>query len=126
MKSGGHELDADLKAIEDHDGWAKLHDELRILPKSFREPLILCYLEGPTQDQAAAQLHCPLGTIQSQLARGRPTLKAKLEKRGLSLSSAFVGVGRRSRERRRPGRLRLQARLLILRVNRSLGPVSRD
>ena len=31
-----------------------LHDELGRLPESFREPLVLCYLEGLTQEQAAA------------------------------------------------------------------------
>ena len=93
MRTGAQALDAKLAAIEDHDDWAKLHDELRILPASFREPLILCYLEGLTQDQAAAHLHCPIGTIQSRLARGRAKLKARLEKRGLSLSSAFAGDG---------------------------------
>ncbi len=91
MRSGVQVVDAELAAIDDHDDWAKLHDELRTLPESFREPLILCYLEGLTQDQAAAHLHCPIGTIQSRLARGRAKLKARLEKRGLSLSPAFAG-----------------------------------
>ena len=67
MRTAGHVVDADLKAIEEHDDWAKLHDELSILPRSFREPLVLCYLEGLTQEQAAAHLRCPLGTIQSRL-----------------------------------------------------------
>ena len=47
-----------------------LHDELGRLPQSFREPLVLCYLEGLTQEQAAAQLRCPLGTVQSRLRTG--------------------------------------------------------
>ncbi len=63
------------------------------LPRSFREPLVLCYFDGLTQEQAAAQLHCPLGTIQSRLARGRAKLKARLEKRGAGLGAAFAGEG---------------------------------
>ena len=55
----------------DEERWSRLHDELGRLPESFRTPIILCYLEGLTQEQAAAQLRCPLGTIQSRLARGR-------------------------------------------------------
>ena len=31
-----------------------LHDELSRLPESFRDPLVLCYLEGLTHEQAAA------------------------------------------------------------------------
>ncbi len=89
MRTAGHVVDAELKAIEEHDDWAKLHDELNILPRSFREPLVLCYLEGLTQEQAAAHLRCPLGTVQSRLARGRAKLKSGLEKRGLSLAPAF-------------------------------------
>ncbi len=56
----------------DGDRWARLHGELRRLPETFRAPLVLCYLEGLTQEQAAAQVGCPLGTIQSRLrADGR-------------------------------------------------------
>ena len=62
------------------------------LPQSFRDPLILCYLDGLTQEQAAAQLRCPLGTVQSRLARGRAKLKTRLEKRGVGLSAIFAGA----------------------------------
>ena len=68
-----------------------LHDELGRLPDSFREPLVLCYLEGLTQEQAATQLRCPLGTVQSRLARGRAKLKKRLTKRGFDRSDVFPG-----------------------------------
>ena len=38
------------------------------------------------------QLQCPLGTIQSRLARGRAKLKTRLEKSGRVLSSAFAAA----------------------------------
>ena len=56
------------------------------LPESFREPLVLCYLEGLTQEQAGVAGLChPVGTIQSRLARGRAKLKSRLSKRGFEL-----------------------------------------
>jgi RNA polymerase sigma-70 factor (ECF subfamily) len=64
---------------------AQLHEELGRLPERFRTPLVLCYLEGLTQAQAATRLRCPLGTVQSRLARGREKLKARLEKHGAAL-----------------------------------------
>jgi RNA polymerase sigma factor (sigma-70 family) len=90
--AAGHVVHGDFEAIENHDDWARLHDELGSLPQSFRDPIILCYLDGLTQEQAAAQLRCPLGTIQSRLARGRAKLKTQLEKRGVGLSSAFAAA----------------------------------
>jgi RNA polymerase sigma-70 factor (ECF subfamily) len=57
---------------------AIIHEELGRLPEVFRAPLILCYLEGLTQEQAAARLRAPLGTIQSRLARGRARIKVRL------------------------------------------------
>ncbi len=63
------------------------------MPESFRAPLVLCYLEGLTQEQAAARLQAPLGTIQSRLAGGRAKLKARLEQRGVDASAAIPGAG---------------------------------
>ena len=88
-----HVIDAELVADQDQACWTSLHDELNGLPESFRAPLVLCYLEGLTQEQAAAQLHCPLGTIQSRLARGRAKLKARLTQKGVDFSTALGGVG---------------------------------
>jgi RND family efflux transporter MFP subunit len=51
---------------------------------------VLCYLEGKTVDEAAAQLGCPRGTVASRLARGRVRLGTRLVRRGLILSGAAV------------------------------------
>ena len=37
-------------------------------------------------------MRCPLGTVQSRLARGRAKLKTRLEKRGVGLSAIFAGA----------------------------------
>jgi RNA polymerase sigma factor (sigma-70 family) len=62
---------------------AVLDEELARLPERERGPLILCYLEGLTRDQAAQRLGCALGTLKGRLERGRATLEKRLTKRGL-------------------------------------------
>ena len=69
-----------------------LEDVLAQLPEKYRTPLILCYLEGKTQEQAAQQLGCPLGTVRSWLARGRSLLRRRLARRGLALSSGALAT----------------------------------
>ncbi len=64
--------------------------ELGKIPKRYRDVLVLCYLEGLTQQQAARQLGCPIGTVQSRLARGRERLRARLTQRGLNPSAAVL------------------------------------
>jgi RNA polymerase sigma factor (sigma-70 family) len=70
-----------------------LQDVLAQLPERYRTPLVLCYLEGKTQERAARQLACPLGTVRSWLARGRVLLRKRLARRGITLSvSALAGA----------------------------------
>jgi RNA polymerase sigma factor (sigma-70 family) len=69
-----------------------LEDVLAQLPEKYRTPLILCYLEGKTQEQAAQQLGCPLGTVRSWLARGRSLLRRRLARRGVALSSGALAT----------------------------------
>ena len=86
-------LNADREnEVDDSERWAKLHEELGRLPKNFRTALVLCYLEGLTQEQAAAQLGWPLGTVQSRLARGRAKLKSRLIRRGVAPNAGLAGM----------------------------------
>ena len=57
--------------------------ELARLPRQYRDVLVLCDLEGRTYTEAAHHLGCPLGTVQSRLARGRQRLRGRLERKGL-------------------------------------------
>jgi RNA polymerase sigma factor (sigma-70 family) len=70
-----------------------LDEALRQVPEKYRVPLVLCYLEGKTQEEAARQLGCPLGTVRSRLARGRERLKKVLERQGVHLSAAALAAG---------------------------------
>jgi RNA polymerase sigma factor (sigma-70 family) len=59
-----------------------LHQELRGLAERYSVPLVLCYLEGKTQDEAAAQLGLATSTLKQRLERGRSLLRARLVRRG--------------------------------------------
>jgi RNA polymerase sigma factor (sigma-70 family) len=66
----------------DHDD---LHAEIDRLPEKYRLPMILCYMQGRTQPQAAQMLGWPLGTVQIRLHRGRERLRSRLSRTGTSL-----------------------------------------
>jgi hypothetical protein len=68
-----------------------LHEELRQLPEKYRTPLILCYLEGKTQEEAARQLDWPQRRVKDRLQRGREQLRRRLHKRGLA-PAAVLGT----------------------------------
>jgi RNA polymerase sigma factor (sigma-70 family) len=67
-----------------------LDDELHRLPQRYRAAVVLCYLEGRTQEEAARQLGCPRATIATRLARACARLRAPLARRGFALSAAAV------------------------------------
>jgi RNA polymerase sigma factor (sigma-70 family) len=69
-----------------------LDEELQGLPEVYRAPVILCCLEGRTQDEAAAQLGWSPGSLKGRLERGRKRLHACLVRRGLELSVALAAV----------------------------------
>jgi RNA polymerase sigma factor (sigma-70 family) len=68
---------------------AALDEEVQQLPETFRLPLILCCLEGKTQEEAARQLGWTPGSVKGRLERGRARLHARLVQRGLSLAVAL-------------------------------------
>jgi RNA polymerase sigma factor (sigma-70 family) len=63
---------------------AVVHLELNQLPAKYREVIVLCDMEGLTEGQAARRLDRPIGTIRSQLSRGRQRLRCRLIRRGLA------------------------------------------
>jgi RNA polymerase sigma factor (sigma-70 family) len=69
-----------------------LDQQLGQLSDRHRAPLVLCYLEGRTQDEAARQLGCSLNTLRRRLAQGRRLLEARLRGRGVTLPAALGGV----------------------------------
>ncbi len=74
------------------DPFPELYEELDQLPEPFRAAVVLCDLEGHPYDRAAGLLGCPIGTLQSRLARGRDRLRKRLERRGLGPAMLAIGA----------------------------------
>jgi RNA polymerase sigma factor (sigma-70 family) len=71
---------------------ALLDEELGRLPAAYRGPLVLCYLEGKTQDEAARELGWSKATLRRRLERGRELLRSRLGRRGLVLPAALCAA----------------------------------
>ena len=63
------DFDADLGDL--------LHTEVARLPEKYRAPIVLCYLEGRTHDQAAGELNWPVGTVRGRLSRAHDLLRKR-------------------------------------------------
>ena len=69
-----------------------LHEELDRLPDRLRLPLLLCYLEGKSRDEAAAAMGWSLGKLKGMLERGRIKLRNRLQRRGIALSAGLLAA----------------------------------
>ncbi len=84
---------AEMKAEHETDraeSWPELHEEIGRLPERYREPVVLCYLEGLSTDAAALRLGCPKGTVLSRLSRARERLRDRLTRRGLEPQTCLL------------------------------------
>ena len=69
-----------------------LDEELQRLPEKLRFPLVLCYLEGLTQDEASQRLGWSRSTLKRRLEAGRERLRLRLRRRGVTLSAGLFAV----------------------------------
>lgn len=83
---------SDPRSSSDPLDGCELFEEVHRLPARYREPVVLCYLEGMTHEEAALRLGWPLGTVKGRLARAREQLHSRLVRRGIALGCASVAV----------------------------------
>jgi predicted esterase len=69
-----------------------LDRELSLLPDRWRLPLILCYLEGLTQDEAAGHLRWSKSTFRRRLEEARKALGSRLKGSGVIGPAALAAV----------------------------------
>lgn len=69
----------------------ELQEEVDRLPERYRAPVVLCYLEGLTQEEAAIRLNLPASTVRVRLMRARSRLRDRLIRRGLT-PGALAGL----------------------------------
>jgi RNA polymerase sigma factor (sigma-70 family) len=74
--------------------YPELHEEIARLPERYRQPVVLCYLEGLSTDQAASRIGVPAGTIHSRLSRARERLRGRLDRRGLLVPTPLFTAGK--------------------------------
>src|SRR5262249_60773981 len=68
---------------------AAIEGELARPPERYQLPLILCYLDGLSKQEAADRLGLPAGVFRGRLDRGRERLRSALARRGFAPAAAL-------------------------------------
>lgn len=68
------------------DSDSLIDEELERLPFRYRQPIILCYLQGHSNEEAARELGWSLSQVRWRLYQGRELLRSRLTKQGMAMS----------------------------------------
>jgi RNA polymerase sigma factor (sigma-70 family) len=79
---------------------AALDEEVGALPERYRAAVVLCDLEGRSYDRAARALGWPKSSLASRLRKAHGLLRARLVRRGITLSAGAMAAGLAEREAR--------------------------
>lgn len=97
LKRRAHERHVAETAATPSDGdagWDELRpillEEVNRLPEKYRTLVVMCYLQGKTNEEVARLLQWPVGTVKGRLFRAREILRGRLSRRGLVLGGAFL------------------------------------
>jgi RNA polymerase sigma factor (sigma-70 family) len=74
--------DADLRSL--------IHEEVHRLPDKYRGPVVLCFLENKTHEEAAQTLRWPIGSVKGRLARAKELLRSRLARRGVTTTAGGI------------------------------------
>jgi RNA polymerase sigma factor (sigma-70 family) len=86
-----HEREASRMKPSDENYWREeLDAALATLPAMLREAIVLRYLEGRSQEEAAQAAGCPQGTLAWRAMEGLNRLRALLSRRGAALTSVAL------------------------------------
>jgi RNA polymerase sigma factor (sigma-70 family) len=126
QQAAGREAADPLAEITGRELLGVLDAELQALGERQRAPLVLCYLEGHTCDEAARRLGCSARTLKRWLDQGRRSLARRLARRGLSLPAALLttGLSAAGRAAEVPARLAAASARAALRVAARLDPAA--
>jgi RNA polymerase sigma factor (sigma-70 family) len=126
QRAAGREAADPLAEITGRELLGVLDAELQALGERQRAPLVLCYLQGHTCDEAARRLGCSARTLKRWLDQGRRCLARRLARRGLSLPAALLatGLSAAGRAAEVPARLAAASAQAALRVTARLDPAA--
>ncbi|WP_435011353.1 sigma-70 family RNA polymerase sigma factor [Tundrisphaera lichenicola] len=82
-----------IDAPSDRELGSLIDAELARLPSKYRAPIVLCYVEGLTHEEASQELGWPVGTVKGRLSRARDLLKGRLSRRGAAPSAGAALPG---------------------------------
>lgn len=68
-----------------------LDEEVNRLPEKYRLPVLLCYLEGESNEEAARRMRCSAGAVKMRLLRARELLRNRLGRRGVVIPAVALG-----------------------------------